>query len=331
MLVVFTTFSLGSLAQQKQVSGLVTDDAGSGVPGATVSVKGTTQGTISDVDGKYSLPVPVNSVLVFSYIGMVSQEITVGNQSVINVTMKADVIGVEEVVVVGYGTRMKEELTGAVSTVSQEKMQISTAPSVMSRIQGQVSGVTITSANRPGGDATIRIRGIGTINDANPLYIIDGVPSGPGNNLSPSDIESISILKDASSAAIYGTRGANGVVIITTKRGKMNQQPSINFSARTGVSNAANQYDMLNTKEYAEATWLSYKNRGVAPTHAQYGTGTTPVIPDYILPAGKKEGDPAVNPSLYKYPDYQIFKANKEGTNWYDEIYQTGVVQDYDL
>lgn len=331
MLAVFMAFSLGSLAQQKQVSGKVTDDTGAGVPGVTVAVKGTTQGTIADMDGKYSLSVPANAVLVYSYIGMISQEVTVGTQSVINVSLKADVIGVEEVVVVGYGTRMKEELTGAVSTVSQEQMQISTAPSVMSRIQGQVSGVTITSANRPGGDATIRIRGIGTINNANPLYIIDGVPSGPGNNLSPSDIESISILKDASSAAIYGTRGANGVVIITTKRGKMNQQPSINFSARTGVTNAANQYEMLNTKEYAEATWLSYKNRGVAPTHAQYGTGTTPVIPDYILPGGKKEGDPSVSPALYKYPDYQIFKANKEGTNWYDEIYQTGVVQDYDL
>ncbi len=226
---------------------------------------------------------------------------------------------------------MKEELTGAVSTVSSEQMQISTAPSVVSRIQGQVSGVTITQANRPGGDANIRIRGLGTINNNGPLFIIDGVPSGPGNNISPNDIESISILKDASSAAIYGTRGANGVVIITTKRGRDNQQPTINFSVRTGLTNAVNQYDMLNTPEYAEAVWLSFKNRGIAPTHNQYGSGAKPVIPDYILPAGKKAGDPSVNPALYKYPDYQIFEANKTGTNWYDEIYQSGLVQEYDL
>jgi TonB-dependent starch-binding outer membrane protein SusC len=150
---------------------------------------------------------------------MIAQEIPIGAQSTINISLQPDMIGVGEVVVVGYGTRMKEELTGAVSTVSAEQMQVSTAPSVVSRMQGQVSGVTITQANRPGGDAIIRIRGIGTINDSNPLFIIDGVPTGPGNNINPNDIESISVLKDASSAAIYGTRGANGVIIITTKRG----------------------------------------------------------------------------------------------------------------
>lgn len=331
VLAILMVFSLGSFAQQKQVSGVITDETGSAVPGATIAVKGTTMGTISDTDGKYSLNVAENAVLTFSYIGMQSQEIPVAGKSVINVTMKADVIGVEEVVVVGYGTRMKEELTGAVSSVSSENMKLTTEPSVVSRLQGQVSGVTVTTSNRPGGDATIRIRGIGTINDSNPLYIIDGVPAGPGNNISPNDIESISILKDASSAAIYGTRGANGVVIITTKRGKNNQNPSINFSVRTGLTHAANKYDMLNTTEYADAVWLSYKNRGVAPVHAQYGSGTTPVIPDYILPAGKKEGDASVNPALYRYPDYQIYKANKTGTDWYDEIYQSGLIQEYDL
>ncbi len=194
-----------------------------------------------------------------------------------------------------------------------------------------MSGVTVTQARRPGGDATIRVRGIGTINNANPLFIIDGVPAGPGNNLNADDIESISVLKDASSAAIYGARGANGVIIITTKRGRVNQAPAVNFSVKAGISNATNQYDMLNTNEYAEAVWLSFKNRGVTPRHAQYGSGEKPVIPDYILPAGAMEGDPAVNPDLYKYPDYLIFKANKEGTNWYDEIYRTALIQEYEL
>ncbi len=329
---VIMAFSTGAWAQQRTISGTVTDDAGSPLPGVTVVVQGTTTGTVTNPDGEYTLPVPADAnTLVFSYIGMLKQVVEIGNQSTIDVTLQPDVIGVEEVVVVGYGTRMREELTGAVSSVSEEDLEVSSAPSVVSRMQGQVSGITVTQANRPGGDATIRVRGIGTINNAGPLFVIDGVPAGPGNNINPSDIESISVLKDASSAAIYGARGANGVVIITTKRGRVNQPPTVNFRVKTGVSTPTNQYDMLNTEEYAEAVWLSYANRGDAPNHAQYGTGSSPVIPDYILPAGAMEGDASVNPALYSYPDYQIFRANKQGTDWYDEIYRTALIQEYDV
>lgn len=329
---IFMAFSLGSYAQQRTLSGKVTDQTGASIPGVTVVVKGTTTGTVTNLDGDFTLQVPADAAtLVFSYVGMIAQEIPIGTQTTFNVTMEPDMVGVGEVVVVGYGTRMKEELTGAVSSVTSEQLQVSTAPSVVSRMQGQVSGVTITQGNRPGGDAIIRIRGIGTINNSNPLFIIDGVPAGPGNNLNANDIESISVLKDASSAAIYGTRGANGVVIITTKRGQDNQQPTINLSVKTGTTRASNQYDMLNTKEYAEAVWLSFKNRGATPTHPQYGSGATPVIPDYILPGGTMEGAASVNPALYNYPDYQIFKANKEGTDWYKEIYRNGIIQEYDL
>ena len=328
-LVIIMTFSLGSYAQ-KSITGSVNDEDGLGIPGVTIVVKGTTQGTITDIDGNYNLTVTDDAkILIFSYVGMLSQEIEIGDQTTINVVMKPDVIGVDEIVVVGYGTRMKEELTGAVSTVSAEKLESTAETSVASRLQGQVAGVTVLTANRPGADATIRIRGVGTINDPDPLYIIDGVPAGPGNNIPPGDIESISVLKDASSAAIYGTRGANGVVIITTKRGRANQQPNINFSVRTGVTNATNKYDLLNTNEYAEAVWLSYANRGADPVHAQYGSGSSPVIPDYIYPGGAMMGD--VDESTYSYPDNVFFKANKEGTDWYDEIYQTGIIQEYDL
>lgn len=329
---IFVAFSLGSYAQQRTLTGKVTDQSGASIPGVTVVVKGTTTGTVTNLDGNFTLQVPADAAaLVFSYVGMIAQEIPIGTQTTINVALMPDMVGVGEVVVVGYGTRMKEELTGAVSSVSSQQLQVSTAPSVVSRMQGQVSGVTILQANRPGGDAIIRIRGIGTINNANPLFIIDGVPAGPGNNINANDIESISVLKDASSAAIYGTRGANGVVIITTKRGQDNQQPTINFSVKSGVTRATNQYDMLNTKEYAEAVWLSFKNRGAAPTHPQYGSGANPVIPDYILPGGTMEGAASVNPALYNYPDYQIFKANKQGTDWYKEIYRNGLIQEYDL
>ncbi len=332
LLAVGMAFSAGLYAQQKTITGKITDAGNNPLPGVSVVVKGTTLGTVSDVDGNYNLPIPADAkLLMYSYIGMTTQEIAVGDQSVINVVLQEDVVGLDEVVVVGYGTRIKEEITGSVSTVSADQLQTSNSVSLMNRVQGQVSGVTVTNANRPGGDATIRIRGIGTINDANPLYVIDGVPVGPGNNINPDDVESISILKDASSSAIYGTRGANGVVLITTKRGQLNQAPTINFSFKVGVNKATNQYDMLNTKEYAEAVWLSYKNNGVSPNHLQYGNGATPVIPDYILPAGAMEGDPGTSAALYDYYTNGIAKANKIGTNWYDEIYQNGVVQNYDL
>ena len=330
LLMVLTT---GMAFAQKEISGKVIDEAGSPVPGASVIVKGTTNGIVTDIDGKYSLRVAdhFNKVLAFSFIGMVPVEIPIGSNSVINVTLKSETIGVEEVVVVGYGTRKKEEITGSISTVSDKQLKTSSAPSVVSRMQGQVSGITVTSSNVPGGEATIRIHGIGTVNDPNPLYVIDGVPVGPGNNVNPNDVESISVLKDASSAAIYGSRGANGVILITTKHGRENQEPSITFTLRTGFAQATNQYDMLNTKQYGDAVWLQAKNLGNAPNSAQYGKGATPVIPDYILPAATAEGDPSAAPSKYSYPDYQIYKANKQGTNWYDEIFRTGIIQEYDL
>lgn len=328
-LVIIMAISLGSYAQTT-ITGMVKDVEGIGIPGVSIVIEGTAQGTITDIDGNFAVPIPEGAThLIFSYIGMLTQKIEIGGQTTIDVVLKADFIGVDEVVVVGYGTRMKEELTGAVSTVSAEKLERSSDVSVVNRLQGQVAGVTVQTSNRPGGDASILIRGLGTINNNGPLYIIDGVPAGPGNNIAPGDVESISVLKDASSAAIYGTRGANGVVIITTKRGRVNQEPTINFSARVGVSNATNQYDMLNTKEYAEATWLSFANRGISPSHAQYGSGSTPVIPDYILPGGAMNGE--VDETAYSYPGNVFFKANKQGTDWYDEIYQSALVQEYDL
>jgi len=326
--------SVGILfGQERTITGRVTAEEEGPLPGVNVTVQGTTIGAITDINGSYSLlrvPGP-ESVLLFSSIGYVTQVVTVGSQSVIDVVLISDVLALQEVVVTGYTTQRKRDLSGSISTVSSEQLTVSTAPTAMSRLQGQASGVTVTSSNRPGGDATIRIRGIGTINDPNPLYIIDGVPSSPGNNISPNDIESISILKDAASAAIYGSRGANGVVIITTKRGAINQQPNIEFSVRTGITKAITKYDMLNTSEYAEAVWLMRANTGVTTAHAQYGNGATPVIPDYILPAGTMEGAASVDPTLYKYPDYQIFKANKTGTDWYDEIYRNGIIQEYNL
>ncbi|TVR71219.1 MAG: TonB-dependent receptor [Marinilabiliales bacterium] len=319
-------------AQEHRVSGTVTDPEGVSLPGVNVIVEGTTIGAVTDVDGQFSFTAPApTSILVISYVGYARQRVAIEGRDVVDVVLQPELRAIDEIVVVGYGTRMREELTGSVSTLSGDRMEISTAPSTMGRIQGQVSGVTVTTANTPGGDATVRVRGLGTINDANPLYIIDGVPAGPGNNLNPNDIESISILKDASSAAIYGTRGANGVIIITTKRGREGQRPQVNFNVRTGITQAVNQYDLLNTAEYGEMLWLEARNRGLTPgvnySHPQYGDGAEPRIPNYILPAGAM----SVDHGLYRYPDFPIFEASVPGTNWYDEIYRNGFIQEYDM
>ena len=318
--------------QQITVTGRVTDDeTGDPLPGVSVFIRGTTVGTATNLDGEYTLAnVPPDAILVFTYVGMLSQEVSVADRNVINVSLEPDRIGIEEVVAIGYGTRLREELTGAVSTVTETQLAASQNAGVISRLQGHVSGITVTNSNLPGGGSTIRVRGIGTINSPEPLYVIDGVPTPPGTSINSNDIESISVLKDASSAAIYGTRGANGVIIITTKRGRAGA-PSITFNATRGMSRAGHSYDVLNTQEHAELRWLIFKNNGVEPNHPQYGSGPTPVIPDYIRPAGAMEGDPGTDPSLYNYPDNLIMKANKEGTNWVDEVSQTGIRDEYDI
>ncbi|MBW6500254.1 MAG: TonB-dependent receptor plug domain-containing protein, partial [Bacteroidales bacterium] len=299
MILLFGTIQLSAVNtfpdndQQRTVTGRITDEGGNGLVGVNVVEKGTTNGAISNVDGGYTLTLTTaNPVLVFSFVGYTTAEEIVGTRTTVDVVLQESISALEEIVVVGYTTQVRRNLSGSISTVQADQLKMRQEPAALASLQGIASGVTVSTANRPGGDAIVRIRGIGTINDPEPLYVIDGVPSGVGNNLSSSDIESITILKDAASAAIYGARGANGVVLVTTKRGRLGQQPLIEFSARTGIHMDANQYDLLNTREYAEAVWLSYKNRGVAPNHAQYGSGTTPVIPDYILPAGKMEGDP---------------------------------------
>ncbi len=329
--------SITLLAQVREISGRVTDaDNGEPLPGVAVLIKGTTVGTITNIDGVYTLSVPGDAqTLVFTYVGMKTAEENIGGRMAIDLAMVPDVFGLGDIIVTGYATQTRASLTGSVSTVEEEQMVVSTAATAMGRIQGQVSGVTITKANVPGGGATVRVRGLGTINDNDPLYIIDGVPAVPGSSFNPADIESITILKDASSAAIYGTRGANGVVIITTKHGRAGEKASVNLSVRTGITKAVNQYDLLNTEEYGEALWMQARAKGLVPgvnySHPQYGSGATPRIPDFILPAGAMIGDPGTDASLYNYPDYVIFPANKEGTNWYDEMYRNAKYNEVDL
>jgi TonB-linked SusC/RagA family outer membrane protein len=335
------SFALGNTGpddlQQVRVTGRVTDATGAALPGVNILEKGTINGAITDVDGRYAITVASsNSVLSFSFIGYVTREITVGAQTTVDVVMAEAVSALDEIVVVGYSTQTRKSLTGSVAQVDATALAESTSTSAMQRLQGKVAGVTILNQHTPGEGSTIRIRGMTTINDSNPLYVVDGVPGG---SYSPNDIETITILKDAAAQSIYGARAANGVVLITTKTGKKNQKVSMNFNVRQGISRNSNRYDLLNTQEWGEMLWLEAKNFGVEPNHPQYGSGTTPVIPDYIYPTAAATGDPRTDPALYDNlmsvrdgdDTYLITKTNKEGTDWMKEAEQNASFKEYTL
>ncbi len=337
LLVVIMAFTQGVHAQQKTIQGKVTDTQNVPLPGVSVIVKGTTVGAITSMDGSYTLEVPGDAgILVFSYIGMLSQEVEIGNQTNIDVTLEEDVVGLEEVVVVGYGTQKKVSVTGSIGSVGSEMLAKSADADAVSRLQGRVAGVSIQTDNNPGGSARIRIHGVSTINGGAPLYIIDGIAAGGLEQLNPNDIESISILKDASSAAIYGARAANGVVLVTTKKGNRGRF-SVQLDVKTTVSMQNSKLDLMNTQQYADMIWLQQANENYLnssqpqyPNSEMYGNGSSPVIPDYILPSGKMVGE--VDENQYSWRPYNgIMKANKLGTDWYDAIYQTGVEQEYNL
>lgn len=285
--------SIASIQQQTiTVSGVVMGSDGEPLMGVNVVEKGTTNGTITDLDGKYTLNVGSNAVLQFSYIGYVSSDIAVNGQRTVNVTMKEDSQNLDEVVVVGYGTVRKADLAGSVSVLDNKAFKDQPIKQVSDALQGRVSGVQVQSSGVPGGTVKIRVRGSGSINRSNdPLYVIDGIVRESGlTGLNPDDIQSMQILKDASSTAIYGSRGANGVVLITTKTGKANTR-QITFDAQITAGTVAKRYDTLNAYEFATL----------------YNTYRANTFSSDQLSAFQRGG----------------------GTNWQDEIFQTGITQDY--
>ena len=334
------------------IKGKVLDGTGASIPGATVVLKGSSSvGTTTDANGLFSLTLPDGSTtLVVSSIGFLTTEINIANKSQVDITLQSDVKSLSEVVVTGYSSQSKRDITGAVSTVDATELTKVSAPNVASQLQGRVPGVTVTGNNTPGGEATVRIRGFGTINNNDPLYVIDGVPTKGGlNSINPNNIESMQVLKDASSASIYGSRAANGVIIITTKKGKAGA-PQFSFNSRFGVQTGKVELGLIKDPlQFGQLLWTQRRNAGVLtngnPSHQQYGNGANPVVPDYIL-AGSSYGitlnpgnpnDPAlalVNPSLYNYNRtgfYQIVEANKEGTDWHKEILRPAAIQEYNI
>ena len=258
-------FFVGFLqAQEYQVAGKVTESSGESLPGVNIVEKGTTSGTVTDEDGDYSLTVSgPEAILVFSYVGYLTKEIVAGGQTTIDMVLEQDIASLEEIVVIGYGTIKKKDLTGAVSVVNTEEFRNVQSLSVGEAMQGLASGVTIRSNGTIGSEPNIKIRGIGNISNNNPLYVVDGlIFTGGLRDLNVNDIESLQILKDASAAAIYGNRAANGVIIITTKRGGTGA-PVIDFSAKFGIEKLPS-LNLMDTTDFFYYNDMAYDNAGLA-------------------------------------------------------------------
>jgi len=257
-----------TFAQDKTVTGTVTDGDGITLPGVNVIVQGTNKGTQTDFDGNYTIQTSSGQILVFSYVGFANQKITVGTSNNVNVTLAIDAAALDEVIVVGYGTATKQSFVGTATTISAENLEVKAVSNITQALAGEVAGVNvINTSGQPGTTSTVRIRGFGSVNgNRDPLYVVDGVPfSGSLNSINPSDIKTTTILKDASATAIYGSRGANGVVLITTKAGSSRGDDYIEVDVRTGVNDQIiPRYDVIRSPEtYTELVYEGIRNKGV--------------------------------------------------------------------
>ncbi|MGQ8335559.1 TonB-dependent receptor [Sunxiuqinia sp. A32] len=315
------------IGQKMEVTGKVTDSSGLPLPGVTIVLKGSTEGTITDMDGNYSMSeTPSNAILVFSFVGMATQEISVMGKTSIDITMLEDAIGLEEVVAVGYGTMKKRDLTGAVSSVEVEKLKDVPQSNFLQTLQGRVPGLYIETTGDPSGDnQKVLIRGVNTLGNNSPLYIIDGVPttrSDAMNNIDPNTIESFQVLKDASAASIYGSRASNGVIIITTKHGK--EKFRVDFQSSITTNHNIRKYDVCSTEEFGRALWQASINDGTSPDNIpnySYNWHTDDdgvAFLDEVIPIEWIGGDES----------YGLRSAN---TDWQDEVYRTGIVTSNNL
>lgn len=329
-------------AQTKITGKVIAGDDKTPVIGASIKIKNAPGGTTTDANGQFALNVTPNTVLVISFIGYTNKEVIVGTQTNFNVTLDPVKNDLTEVVVTGYSSQRKKDLTGAVSVVNIAQLKSQPAASAIESLQGKAAGVAIITDGAPGSTPQIRVRGTTTINNNDPLYVIDGVPyEGKLSWLSQNDIESMQVLKDASSSSIYGARANNGVVIITTKKGTLGA-PRITLDSYYGIATPRKNTfpKMMSPQQYAEYLFTGYRNAGLTPsTGTNYGTGTNPTLPEYLL-AGSATGQNITaadaDPSKYNYsrdPNtfYQITKANQQGTNWFEEMTESAPSQSHQV
>ena len=324
-------------AQKIEATGTVVDQTGEAVIGATIMEKGTSNGTITDFDGNFKLQVAKGATLVVSFVGFIPQELTAAKG--MKITLKEDALNLQEVVVTGYTTQRKADLTGSVAVVQTKDLKTSADSDPMRALQGKVAGMTISTDGSPSGTGTVRIRGIGSFNSSqDPLFVIDGVPTTASlNSLNMNDIESMQVLKDAASASIYGSRAANGVIIITTRKGKKGDKVKIDFSANLSAQFYTSQstMDLCNSAEYATAMAQAALNDGIDPVAYASNYGLN-------LNAAQGIGIRAYDPKTGQYNSYTVnglydgFINSKKtmrfsDTDWLDAISRTGFSQSYDL
>jgi len=307
-------FSTAIFAQKIEVRGVVSSsEDNQPLVGVSIIEKGTKNGVTTNLDGEFFLSVSSsNAVLQFSMIGMQTTEVKVGNRKIINLVMEPDAVMLEQLVVTGYTTEKKAEITGAVSVVKLSDVSSIPSGNIMSTLQGRLAGVSVTTDGQPGGTTTgVTIRGITTINNSNPLYVIDGVQTRENiaTLLNANDVESIQVLKDAASASIYGTQAANGVIIITTKKSGKNKT-KISFDGQLTAQTFHTDIKLLNAQQWGDVYWKACQNDGVQPSHDQYGNGATAVIPEFI------DADKTIRAG---------------DTNWAKQVYQTAMLQNYNL
>lgn len=330
------------LGQQIRVSGTVTDASeGASLPGVTITVAGTTAGTVTDINGRYEIPAAPDAVLVFSFIGMRTQEVPVNGRTLINVALESEMVGLEEVIVIAYGTTRRESFTGVADVISAEKIERRQVSNITKALEGVAPGIQTTSGGgQPGSSAQIRLRGFGSISADNaPLFVVDGMPfSGNLNAINPDDIASITVLRDASAAALYGSRGANGVIMITTKRGD-ERRPSMSFTSRVGFTDRViPEYPRVSSEEFMLITWEALRNaahfgaQGLAieDANVQAMNNLTPTV-GYYRPFRVPDGENLIqwdnaNPWVaWVNPNAQLLYQD----DWQEELFGTALRQDY--
>ncbi|WP_109833345.1 SusC/RagA family TonB-linked outer membrane protein [Reichenbachiella versicolor] len=309
-----------AFAQDTKISGKVTSSNGDALPGVTILVKGTTNGTISDINGAYAISVPSReSVLEFSFIGMKSQEVTVGGRLTIDVMMEEDIESLKEVVVTGYTTQSREKVTSSIATVDTKQALKLPVANATEALQGRVTGVTVVSGAQPGDAPLVRIRGYGSTGNNDPLYIVDGVQlpsSGAIRAINSKDIKEITVLKDAAAASIYGARASNGVIVITTKMGSVTKKPTLTMDAYYGIQMPTNLPDMVSSQQLGDLLLTADRNDGGSTDFIHFPSGQ---LTDYL------SGNPD-NP--YDFDNNRTTRAS-DGTDWFEEIFDPARIQNY--
>jgi len=352
----FFLFTSWAIAQ-KSVSGRVTNATNQPVPGASVTIKGTTLGTVTDEQGRFTINVPNDrTTLVVSFIGAESRELAVGGRTTLDFILTETGSTLNEIVVTGYSSQVKKDITGSVAVVNIKELVANPGSNIQNLLQGKAAGVTVGTSGIPGAGSNVRIHGYSTFGNNEPLYVVDGARVNAITELNPNDIETMQVLKDASAASIYGSAAAGGVIIITTKKGKIGR-PKITYDTYYGWQNFDKRLDLMNTKEYGDYLYLLAKNSGNLTSagefkHGQYagptGVSTTVVIPDYIYAGGGQTGgksggiaagDAAADASKYKFDPfdvngpgtYLIVPANKQGTDWLGAILQEAPMMNHQV